>query len=318
MDWVGAILFAGIFATWVLALTFGGAQWAWSDGRTIACFVVCGVLIIIFGLQQRFRVFTDIRQRIFPAGFLLSRSAMLQYFATSCTATGLGVVVYYIPIFFQFTRNDSPIKAAVRLLPFILLLVTSMMVSGALMGKTGYYKPWFIASGVLMVIGGPLMYTVDSQTSPARVYGYSILIAVGTGLTMQASYSVAPVKTAMDPKFGPAMIPDAIGWVNLAQLGSIVHALTISGTVFQNMGFRYLSHALAGRGFTDAEIHGAISGAQSQLLINSSAEVRTLAVEAIVKAMSRVYILVIVAGVLCLLASSVMRMEKLFVNPSSN
>jgi hypothetical protein len=84
------------------------------------------------------------------------------------------------------------------------------------------------------------------------------------------------------------------------------------------MSFRYLSHALAGRGFTDAEIHEAISGTQSPLLISAGEEVRALAIEAIIKAMSRVYILVIVAGVLYVLSESVMRMEKLFVNPSSS
>jgi hypothetical protein len=89
MDWIGTVLNASIYATWVMALTFGGAKWAWDDGRTIACFVICGALIIIFGLQQGFNVFTDIQQRIFPGSFLSSRSLLLQYLVTSCTATSL-------------------------------------------------------------------------------------------------------------------------------------------------------------------------------------------------------------------------------------
>lgn len=313
MDWIGTLLNAAIYATWVIALTFGGAQWAWNDGRTIACFVVCGVLIILFGLQQRFKVFTTLQQRIFPAGFLYSRTLLLQYLVTCCIATSLFVPIYYIPIFFQFTRDDGPLKAAVRLLPFIVITIFCVMLNGALMPKIGYYKPWPLISGTLVLIGGALMFTVDSQTSPARVYGYSVLIAFGTGLSAQAAYSVAPVKVAMNPRYGPAMIPDAIGFINMAQIGSIVHALAISGTVFQNLAFRNLSHALAGMGFTDAQLHSAISGTQSEILANASAEVKALAVDAIIKAMDRVYILVIVAGAVCLIASLPMKWEKLFL-----
>lgn len=207
VDWIGSTLNAAIYATWVLALTFGGAQWAWSDGRTIACFVVCGVLIIVFGLQQRFKIGTSFEQRILPAGFLTSLSLLVQYFATACTATALFIPIYYIPIFFQFTRDDGALKAAVRLLPFIIITIFCIMLNGALMQQVGYYKPWFAVSGAFILIGGALMFTVDSDTSPARVYGYSVLIAIGTGLSAQAAYSVVPVKVAMDPRHGPRMIP---------------------------------------------------------------------------------------------------------------
>ena len=317
MDWLGTVLNAAIYVSWVMALTFGGAVWAWSDGRTIACFVVCGALIIIFGLQQRYRIFTTIEQRIFPAGFLTSRSLLLQYLCMSCTATSLFVPIYYIPIFFQFTRGDDALKAAVRLLPYITVAIFSSLLNGAMMPHLGYYKPWYTATGILVLIGGALMFTVDVDTSPARVYGFSVLIAFGTGLTTQSAYSIAPVKVAMDARYGPQMIPDAIGFINMAQIGSVVHALAISGTVFQNLAFRYLRTALAGSGYTAAQLHGAISGTQSEILANASAEVKALAVGAIIKAMDRVYILVIVAGAVGLLASLAMKMEKLFMEMSA-
>jgi hypothetical protein len=317
MDWLGTVLNASIYTSWVLALTLGGVQWEWGDTRIIASFVVCVTLVIIFGLQQRFNILTSPEQRIFPAGFLLSRSLLLQYLATASTATSLCIPLYYIPIFFQFTRNDSAFHAAIRLLPYIITVICCIMVNGALMPKTGYYKPWYIASGILILTGGVLMFTVDAHTSPARVYGYSMLVAIGTGLTAQSAYSVTPVKVAMDARYGPGMIPDAIGFINIAQIGSMVHALAIAGAIFQNLAFQYLRHALEGKGFTDAELHSAISGTQSQLLASVSGEVKALAVNAIIKAIDRVYILVIVAGVVCLIVSVPMRMEKLFIKASA-
>lgn len=54
------------------------------------------------------------------------------YIVTACAATCLGTMIYYIPIFFQFTKGDSAIKAAVRLLPFVATMVFATMFSGAL------------------------------------------------------------------------------------------------------------------------------------------------------------------------------------------
>jgi hypothetical protein len=73
-------------------------------------------------------------------------------------------------------------------------------------------------SGVLILIGVALMFTVDIHTSAAKVYGHSVLIAIGTGLSSQASYCVAPVRVAMDPRFEPRMVPDAIEFINRAQI----------------------------------------------------------------------------------------------------
>ncbi|KAH8810993.1 hypothetical protein F5884DRAFT_780928 [Xylogone sp. PMI_703] len=177
--------------------------------------------------------------------------------------------------------------------------------------------PWFVISGIFIVIGGALMFTVDITTSAGKVYRYSVLIGIGTGLACQASYSVAPVKVAMNPRYGPQMVPDAIGFINMAQIGCVVHALAISGTVFQNLAFKTLKNALAGRGFTDSQLHSAISGAQSGVPANASEDIKALAVGAIIKAMDRVYILVIVAGGVAFLASLTMKWEKLFMKMSA-
>jgi hypothetical protein len=116
LDWVGIVLNAAIYVTFVMAFTFGGAQWDWKDGRTIAVIVVFGVLVILFGIQQTFSIFTTPEARIFPIDFLKSRTLVLQYIAMSATATALFIPIYYIPIYFAFTRDDSALSSAVRLL----------------------------------------------------------------------------------------------------------------------------------------------------------------------------------------------------------
>lgn len=46
-----------------------------------------------------------------------------------------------------------------------------------------------------MTIGGATMLTVNADTSIANVYGYSILLGAGSGMTFQIGYTVGGVKT---------------------------------------------------------------------------------------------------------------------------
>jgi len=138
IDWTGVTLSAGLVTAFTLALTFGGTSWSWKDGRTITVFIVLGVLAVLFVIQQKFSSFTSSENRIFPAHLLRSRSQVLLYIGTSAAVTNLFVPVYYIPLYFQFVNNDTPIKAAVRLLPFIVLLITANMLSGIILPKIGY------------------------------------------------------------------------------------------------------------------------------------------------------------------------------------
>lgn len=66
-----------------------------------------------------------------------------------------------------------------------MVTITCIMLNGGLMAVFGQYMPWCVFSEVFMLIGGSLMYTIDSDTTPARVYGYSVLMGMGAGLTQQ-------------------------------------------------------------------------------------------------------------------------------------
>lgn len=74
-----------------------------------------------------------------PSRILNNRTHILLNIQTAATVANIYVPLYYIPLYFQFVRGDTAVKAAVRLLPFILLLVcTTNMASGALLPRIGY------------------------------------------------------------------------------------------------------------------------------------------------------------------------------------
>jgi MFS family permease len=159
-DWIGAILSIGAFTTLVMGISFGGTLYAWKSGQIIALFVVSAALWAAFLLQQGFTIATSLGDRMFPMHLFKQKEPVLLFVA--CSAVGMVTYpsVYYIPIYFQFTRGDDAIQSAVRLLPFIFLLITAIQSSGVMMSRVGYYKPWYLLGSIIALVPAVLMCTL--------------------------------------------------------------------------------------------------------------------------------------------------------------
>lgn len=157
IDYLGAILQGGFFIAGIMAINFGGTSYAWDSGKIIALFVVSGVLLIIFAVQQSLCILTTKDNRMFPVHFLGMKEPVLLFILMAANNAGAFVLMYYIPLYFQFTRGVGSLNSGVRLLALILTVTITIMVNGAVLSKTGFYQPWYIGGSVLILIGGVLM-----------------------------------------------------------------------------------------------------------------------------------------------------------------
>lgn len=152
LDWLGAVLNAGMFTFFVTSCTLSGSAWPWNSATVVALWVVTGVITVIFALQQWTAFLTAKEDRIFPVWCLKSRSIVLLFIGTAGTSAVLNVNIYYLPLYFQFTAGIDPKQVAVRLLPFVCLIIFATMLAGALLPKYNLYAAWYTASGVLALI----------------------------------------------------------------------------------------------------------------------------------------------------------------------
>lgn len=291
LDWLGIVLTAGLYVSFALAFTFGGAIWNWNDGRVIALIVVFSVFTIIFCLTQYYAVSTNTTDRLFPCEFVRDPQLVLLYVCMACGGAALFVSIYYISLYFLFVHGDSGTQAAVRLLPFVCFYVATILVCGATMGRTGYHMVWYLISGIFLTCGGATMYTVRSDTSPAHIYGYAVLLGIGMATT-QAGYAVAPTLVK------PDRVPEVIQFLNISQGSSQLIGLAIASALFQSITYSGLKQVLAGTGYPNREIQAAIAGARSTLLEKASPELRAQCIDVIVHSIDNAWVLVIAAGAL--------------------
>ena len=308
VDWVGAVLSCGIWVAFALAFVSAGGIWAWNDGKTIATIVVFAILLVIYAVQQYFCIFTTPVDRSFPGHLLKSRIQILTYITTSCTITAMYVTTFYIPVYFQFVNDDSPLMAAVRLLPLLLVSIAFTLGSGWLLPKINVYATFYLFSGILLTLTGSLFYALLKPSTPvAGIYVILVIMGIGVGSTMQMGYAVASLKVHT-----PIDAGNALTLQNVSQIGSQVLCLVIAGRVFQSIATSNLTKVLVGQGFTQADIQNAVAGTQSLLFEKLSGNLKTEALVAVTSAIQRTYILVIVAGALEIVCSLLMKWEKLF------
>ncbi|KAK8032552.1 hypothetical protein PG990_002286 [Apiospora arundinis] len=306
-DWVGSVLSCAFWIFFALAFVSAGGIWAWDDSRAIGMIVGFAVTFMLYVVQQYFCLFTTPADRSFPGHLLLSRTQILAYIAMSCINTALYVTTYYIPIYFQFVKEDSPLMAAVRLLPFLLVTIAVNLASGYLLPKVNVYASFYLASGILLTIAGALFFVYLKPSTPvANLYGFSVIMGAGCGLTMQLGYAVASLKAK------PEDAVNAITLQNVSQIGSQVLCLVIAGRVYQSTAVSNLTPVLAGQGFGLQEIKNAAAGAQSTIFKEIDGPLREAALDAVTGAMQTTFVLVLVAGALNTLCALAMRWERLF------
>ncbi|KAI4289629.1 MAG: hypothetical protein L6R35_001108 [Caloplaca aegaea] len=278
-DYVGAVLSVATLVCIIMATNFGGTLYPWNDGRIITLFVLAGVFVVAFAVQQILTLFTTESDRMFPVQFLKMKEPVLLFISMAAANAGGFIAIYYIPTYFAFVRGDAPVESAVRLLPLIVFISTLVLVNGALVAKLGFYQPWYLVGGALALIGGVLMYHVDINTSTANIYGYEVLLGIGTGAYIQAGYGV--IQAIIEP----AKMAYAISFIMLAQLLGIALGLSISGAVFLNKAISGLSKVLPD--VSRDEIQNAVLGVSGDLFGTLPADVRGNATNAIVNAIDK-------------------------------
>jgi len=202
-------------------------------------------------------------------------------------------------------HDASALEAGVRLLPYVALMVFACIVNGAVLSMYGLYMPWYVVGGVLFTIGSALMYTVGVSTSVSAVYGYSVLLGVGVGIFVQASFAVAQGIVKEDE------IPSAVGFITCGQITGITISISVANSIFLNKAETGISELLPQVPITD--IQAAIAGVGSKFVQSLPEDVKEAVLEVIVTSLSKTYIMNIVAGALSVILAVFMKRERLFL-----
>ena len=295
VDWLGLLVWVGWTVAFFMAVTFGGLLFEWDSYSMIILWVFVGVLAVAFVLTHKYYPFVAKEHRLYPGHMLKNFKLGILQFGTFAAASAVYIPIYYIPLYFQFAKGESPVDAAVKLLPFVFMIATVTIIQGWAMSKFGYYMPFFLGGSALSVVGAALMYTVSIDTSTSTIYGYSVLLGIGGGCFLLAAFGCASDVVEPTDTF------NAIGVISLIQCFGITLFPSLSGSIFQNLGAEILAPMLP-EGYTGSP-RAILAGPSGPEWQSFPSDVQHKLAIGIVDAMSNNYIMaIVVCGVTVLLS----------------
>ncbi|MBO9524339.1 MAG: MFS transporter [Nocardioidaceae bacterium] len=186
IDWWGA----GVLSTWivalVLAITWGGTEYAWGSWQIVTLFAVAGVGLVAFLLIERRAEEPVIGLHLFSSSnfSLATAIGFVAGFAMFGTIT-------FLPQFQQFVQGQSATNSGLLLMPMMFSLMAVSLVGGQVISRTGRYKAFPIVGTVLLGGGLFLFSTMDVGTSTFRTALFMIVLGAGLGCLMQTTNLVA-------------------------------------------------------------------------------------------------------------------------------
>ncbi|KAJ4304911.1 hypothetical protein N0V90_000439 [Kalmusia sp. IMI 367209] len=303
-DWIGIIVFMGGSTCLSLALTFGGTVYPFNGATEIVLFVLSGLLLVVFLLVTLYHPAVTVEDRLYPMHFMKRLELNILQLAIFVAAGCMITTLYYTPLLFQFTRNDGPLTAGVRLLPFLGGMIFFSVLNGIFMPRLGYYMPWYVFGTAAILVGSALMAVVDVSKSQAYIYGSTLLLGSGCGAFFTAGFSVIQ---ALVPVFESS---DAISFMAVGQQLGFIVILSVAGTIFQNIGSDEISNILPDAPPTD--IIQLTAGTHSAVFKSLSPSVQLQVVEQVTLAIRNVFLVMVAASALAFIVSLFLSRRKVY------
>lgn len=239
IDWLGAALMVAGTVTLLLVAVWGGQKYPWGSAQIIGMAVGGVVAMTAF-------VFQELRHPEPLVPLSMFRLSVLRVASAMGFVIGFGMfgAIVYLSIFMQVVRGASPTSAGLQLLPLMLGLLITSVVSGRLITRTGRYKIFPILGSGTATIGMLMLSRCGVDTDLWFVWLSAFVLGIGLGGVMQVL--VIAVQNNVDRK----------------QLG----AATSTATFFRSIG-----------GSFGTAVFGAVWTAQlaTQLAKNLPADVAT-------------------------------------------
>ena len=180
IDYLGTVLLAGSATSLVLLTSLGGTTYRWGS----APIFIMGAAAVILGAGF---VWAESRaaEPVIPLHLFRNRV----FSASSGVGFVVGFAMFgsiaYLPQYMQIVKGDSPTVSGLRLLPLMVGLLTTSIISGRLVTRWGRYRVFPIVGTAVMTVGLYLLSHLGVTTNYWLISLYMLVLGAGIGLSLQ-------------------------------------------------------------------------------------------------------------------------------------
>lgn len=182
IDWAGNVIFIASITSILIALAWAGSVYRWSSYEVILPLILGFVGLagfLFFESQPKLAP-----QPTVPLRVMSNRTSATGFVLAFIQTMAMIWPLFFLPVYFQGVLKSSTTMSGVKLLPSILALIPGTAVGGAVMNKTGRYRPVQHVGFALVTIGFGLYSMLDEHSSTGWWVGFQILFSFGVGSVM--------------------------------------------------------------------------------------------------------------------------------------
>jgi MFS family permease len=180
IDWWGVVtIIVGVVP--ILIVAEQGREWGWTSLSSITAYVVGVVGIASFILIQR-KMGDD---ALLPLKLFKSRTFSLTTLLGVVVGIGMFGGMISLPLVLQIVYGASPTESGYLMIPMVLGLMTSSIVSGRITSKTGKYKIFMVVGTGLMTLSYIYLSTLTAGWAVWQITVGMVFMGLGLGQMMQ-------------------------------------------------------------------------------------------------------------------------------------
>lgn len=187
--------------------------------------LIIGVFGLIFFVvyEEKFAKEPVIRMDVFK-----NRTNAASYFGTVIHGMILWSILYYLPLYYETVKGETPILAGISLFPETFTVAPAAMVTGILISKSGRYR-WAIWIGWFLTTFGTGLLCFLRVNTPTLAWVFINLVSgLGMGMLFPSmAFSIQAATTNKDLAFAVAL------YSFFRAFGQAI-GVAIGGTIFQN------------------------------------------------------------------------------------
>ncbi len=180
IDYLGALLLVSGVSSLLLGLSVYGPQDGWQNSKTLLTIAAAIVLMLLFIFQE-----SRAKEPIIPLTLFKNHTFSVTSVMAFIIGAGMFGAIIMLPLYLQIVKGDSATSAGLKLIPFMIGIVSMSIVSGKLITKHGHYKHFPIMGLSLMTVGLFMLSTLTQTTPFWQLASYGIFVGAGLGLSMQ-------------------------------------------------------------------------------------------------------------------------------------
>lgn len=180
IDYAGTGLLAIGLSALVLLTTLGGTTYPWGSAEIVGLGLISIVCLSLLALVER-----RATEPILPPHLFRNRT----FVVTSAIGFVVGFALFgsltYLPMFQQVVRGLDPTESGLQMLPLMAGLLTSSIVSGRIITRTGRYRAFPILGTAISCLGLYLLSGINPTVSTIGMAWHMAILGLGLGLVMQ-------------------------------------------------------------------------------------------------------------------------------------